>query len=112
MVSLGFGKHTFAINPAGFTKMSLTGFVSSVFSLTAIAWSKTSFAFSLLRFMSGWQRVAIWFAIMTTNILLAMVQILFFIQCKPVKKNWMPMIPGDCWPPNVSVLCGVIASGE
>jgi len=48
-VSLGFGKHFLAINPAVLPNMGLMGMVGGVFAIFAVMYSKTSFAITLLR---------------------------------------------------------------
>ncbi|KAI1376590.1 hypothetical protein F4677DRAFT_459725 [Hypoxylon crocopeplum] len=95
----GFGKHTV-------DRDYIVGFMAPL----AIAWSKSSFALSLLRITEGTSKVIVIRAIIvSTNLLLIMAAFSFFFQCTPVEKLWNPMIPGTCLP-SINTVVGVLAS--
>ena len=100
-VSLGFGKHFLAINPAVLPSMGLMGMVGGVFAIFAVMYSKTSFAITLLRISERKTRSLLWFIIISVHIALGGSALIPWIQCKPVEKNWNFMTPGKCWNPKI-----------
>lgn len=64
----------------------------------AAAWSKTSFAITLLRISKGWVKWVIWFIIISVNIVLGVSGLILWIQCWPLPKLWLPDVEGTCWP--------------
>jgi apolipoprotein N-acyltransferase len=100
-VSLGFGKHFLAINPAVLPSMGLMGMVGGVFAIFAVMYSKTSFAITLLRFSEKKTRSLLWFIIISVHIALGGSALIPWIQCNPVEKNWNFMTPGKCWNPKI-----------
>lgn len=72
-----------------------------------IAWSKTSFALTLLRLVSGWQKTAMWVIIVTVNVLLILSGLTNLFQCSPVEKVWKPYVAGTCWPKNVNLIISI-----
>ncbi|KAK4120726.1 hypothetical protein N657DRAFT_648913 [Parathielavia appendiculata] len=64
----------------------------------AAAWSKTSFAVTLLRISTGWVKWAIWFIIVSVNIVLGVSGLILWIQCWPIPKLWLYDMAGTCWP--------------
>ncbi|KAK5654592.1 hypothetical protein OQA88_7221 [Cercophora sp. LCS_1] len=103
--TLGFGKHVWDIpfNIQTIEKTVLTINIAGTLSLTAATWSKTSFAFTLLRLTEGWTRGFVWFIIITTNVAMGLSALFVWIQCMPVQKSWSPFMNGTCWPPTVIV---------
>lgn len=65
--------------------------------ILAAAWSKTSFAFTLLRITTGHMKWFVWFIIITVNIVLSISATLLWISCWPTEKLWHPDVPGSCW---------------
>ncbi len=85
------------------------GFCTTV----ATAWSKTSFAITLLRLSSNsWIRWLVWFIIITVNLVLGFQAAMMFIQCWPVAKLWTPSMTGTCWPLHVVQNYTTFASGR
>ncbi len=88
-------------------------FLAEWFILISIPTSKTSFAVTLLRLVTRtWQRVAIWFFIISMNIVLWLDGIMLFAQCTPVEKNWDSDLPGSCWSHLVQDYYSVFAGGK
>lgn len=100
-IHFGLGKHSWDIKnwPSYLYVANITG----VCSIIAAAWSKTSFAVSLLRLSTGWMRRLVWIIIASVNIFLGLSCIFTYVQCKPVRKLWHSSIPGTCWPPEVII---------
>ncbi|KAB5585551.1 hypothetical protein GE09DRAFT_29757 [Coniochaeta sp. 2T2.1] len=100
-VHYGFGKHSWDITdwPTYLFVSNITG----VCSITAAAWSKTSFAITLLRFTQGWKRRFVWFCIITVNLFLGLSALFTYVQCTPVKRLWDSSVPGHCWNSHVII---------
>ena len=65
--TLGYGAHTWDIPPNldDIAQVLLLLNVAGTFSVTAAIWSKTSFAFTLLRLTNGWMKAVVWFIIIS-----------------------------------------------
>lgn len=96
-VTEGFGKHTKDIPLPSILMLSMLIPISSVFSLLGAAWSKTSFALTLLRITDSYVRTAMWIIIGTLNSALAVNAILPFARCMPTARGWNRLIVGSCW---------------
>ncbi|KAK0623971.1 hypothetical protein B0T14DRAFT_545214 [Immersiella caudata] len=96
LVSLGYGRHIWDFPMENFPKFTLPVAVRAVFSITALAWSKTAFGITLLRLTSGWMKRVVWFIIISVNIALGISALLFFVQCKPIAAAWDFTIEGEC----------------
>jgi hypothetical protein len=95
-VSLGYGKHIWDFPPENFPKFTLPVALRAVFSITALAWSKTAFGITLLRLTNGWMKMTVWVIIITVNISLGISALLFFVQCKPLAAAWDLSVEGEC----------------
>ncbi|KIH94830.1 hypothetical protein SPBR_03753 [Sporothrix brasiliensis 5110] len=123
-VAYGFGQHTAAIVAATagddtaaditgrLNRITLTGLLTITFGICAQAWSKTSWAITLLRVASGWHRLRgfVWFALVSMNLFFAGPTLIYWLQCTPVAKAWQPLLPGTCWRPQVGIVLGIVAS--
>ncbi|KAI0966212.1 hypothetical protein F4678DRAFT_303889 [Xylaria arbuscula] len=97
-ISLGWGQQPYDITPSAFPQILLSLLISGLFSILAVAISKTSFALTLLRISSGWVRWTIWFSIVTINVSMGLSLLFNWLQCTPVEKNFNLSVPGSCWP--------------
>ncbi|PKS08629.1 hypothetical protein jhhlp_005016 [Lomentospora prolificans] len=106
--TMGFGKHSWDIDmtssewPKTLFVMNMTGF----WSIWAAAWSKTSFAITLLRLASAASakiKWIIWFWVITVNVGLTLAAIFMWTQCNPPRKVWDSSVEGTCWDGNVVV---------
>ena len=111
-VPLGLGKHVWTVDVANMARIGLYGNVTGTFSILAAVWSKTSFAFTLLRLMQGRLRVLLWAIIITINVAMFLNALFLWLRCIPVPKTWNPMLPGTCWAPEVYPIFGMCAAGE
>jgi hypothetical protein len=107
---LGYGKHIGDVPPENGVTLLLLATVTTVFTLLASAWSKTSFAITLLRITSGTLKVIVWTIILTLNLTLTFNALLPFISCNPTEKNWNPGLDGTCWDPEALLQYGVFAA--
>ncbi|EXL66968.1 hypothetical protein FOPG_16881 [Fusarium oxysporum f. sp. conglutinans race 2 54008] len=71
--------------------------VGHPFMLTSIIWSKTAFGVTLLRITDGWMKWTVWFLIITTNIVLGLSILFFYLRCRPIQASWDPTVKGVCW---------------
>ncbi|KAF2637566.1 hypothetical protein P280DRAFT_509768 [Massarina eburnea CBS 473.64] len=86
--------------------------IGEFFAVLALQASKTSFGITLLRLVTQRNlKWAIWFIIVTLNIVMGLDAIFVFASCTPTEKIWDPTLAGKCWKPeavvNVSIFAGV-----
>ncbi|KAI1849113.1 hypothetical protein JX266_005074 [Neoarthrinium moseri] len=87
-VHLGFGKHQEVVPMETVFDLVLIASVSTVFTLLAAAWSKTSFAITLLQLTRGPAKAGVWAIIISMNLMFIVNAILPFAQCVPTQKVW------------------------
>lgn len=110
---LGYGKHIWDIPIENFLfKMPLIVNISATFAILAAAWSKTSFAITLLRISQGWMWITVWCIIASMNILLGLSALFVWIQCTPIEKSWNLTVEGSCYPMGRIVDYLMISTGE
>jgi hypothetical protein len=110
--TFGFGKHIYDITNSDFPPLLLVLNLSGFFSILSAAWSKTSFAITLLRISGGRVRWFIWFAILSINIMMGLAALFTWIQCTPVERTWNPFIEGTCWDSKIFVVFNSTAAGS
>ncbi|KAK1830902.1 hypothetical protein QBC39DRAFT_100990 [Podospora conica] len=112
-IDLGFGKHSNMIDPRNINDLYLIGKISVTLTVCSQAWSKTSFAITLLMISDGFHgrtRIFLWFAVVSMNVLFGTAAMLFWVGCSPVEKAWKLFIPGRCWSQYVPVLFMIFTS--
>ena len=97
------GNHTYDVVISNPTKWILILDSRATTTLTALAWTKTAFAVSLLRLVQGRTKAFVWFLIITLNIALGFSAMVPWIQCQPVAKRWHFELEGQCWPLAVGI---------
>jgi hypothetical protein len=100
--SNGFGTHRVLLTDDQLRATSLYTKITSTLSITASAWSKTSFALTMLRITEGRRlmTVFLWFALVSINLTKAGSATVGWIACRPLRKAWDPfVVGGTCWPP-------------
>jgi len=112
MTKQGYGRHVWDVPVDHIQTMVVNISIAGSFSLVAATWSKTSFAISMLRLVHGWQRVFVWFIIITVNIAMGVSATLPWTYCKPVQKSWNPTIPGTCLDLLVLVKYDIFSAGK
>ncbi|ERT03314.1 hypothetical protein HMPREF1624_01625 [Sporothrix schenckii ATCC 58251] len=112
-IALGEGQHVWDVDPAHFGRLGLLGNLTGTFSILAAVWSKTSFALTLLRLLSGHPRLRalLWLAIGSMNVAMGLNALFLWVRCAPVAKTWNPAVPGTCWAPQVYPIYGIFAAG-
>ncbi|KAK3328721.1 hypothetical protein B0H66DRAFT_578817 [Apodospora peruviana] len=103
MTSLGYGLHIWDFDLNNMSRLLVIVNVAGSFSVTAAIWSKTSFAFTLLRLTDGWIKVFIWFIIVSMNIAMGLSALFPWVTCTPVQMAWDLTVTGTCWNPSVLV---------
>jgi hypothetical protein len=84
------------VDPQNYKILRLLVHLSVIGYTMASAWSKTAFAFTLLRLATGRTRGFLWFTIISVNILMGFNAIFTWVQCQPIQKLWQENIPGRC----------------
>ncbi|KAI1100676.1 hypothetical protein F4804DRAFT_344554 [Jackrogersella minutella] len=106
-VAAGLGKHDKDINPKIVDQLGLRNLIISSLYTVSSAWSKTSFAISLLRIATPRLRVIIWFLIVTMNIFMHTSAVLTWVTCRPMEKLWDFTLEGECWPSEIIIPTGI-----
>ncbi|KAK1597124.1 uncharacterized protein LY79DRAFT_508100 [Colletotrichum navitas] len=113
-VSYDFGKHSWDVARDNWPWLLLYANLGGSFSIIAAAWSKTSFALTLLRITressDPWMKRLVWFIIFSVNIALGLNVLFTWIQCWPVEKTWRTATPGTCWRKSIPVNYNVFAT--
>lgn len=99
----GMGHHTYDVHILNLTKWILILDSRASTLITALAWTKTAFAMTLLRLTMGKIKAFVWFIIITLNIAMGFSAMMPWIQCRPLAKRWHPDLGGQCWPPGVGI---------
>ncbi|KAK0640563.1 hypothetical protein B0T16DRAFT_336150 [Cercophora newfieldiana] len=101
----GLGKHSYdlVIPPGTVTRFFLMLDSRATVTLTAISFTKTAFAVSLLRLTTEKTKAFVWFLIISLNISMAVSAMIPWIQCKPLSARWNPdpNVKDACWAPQV-----------
>lgn len=81
--------------------VQLCTIIATVFSVLGAAWSKTSFALTLLKITGASnQRMlywAIWGVVVSMNAVLSFNAIIWFVYCKPTAGAWDSTLHAQCW---------------
>ncbi|KAK1989140.1 hypothetical protein LZ30DRAFT_755536 [Colletotrichum cereale] len=113
-VSYDFGKHNWDVAPDNWPWLLLYANLGGSFSIIAAAWSKTSFALTLLRITressEHWMKRLVWFIIISINIALGLNVLFTWIQCWPIEKTWRSATPGTCWRKSIPVNYNIFAA--
>lgn len=91
-------------------KLQLIVVIATVFSVMGAAWSKTSFAITLLRITKGTIHYVIWYIIISMNIVLTFNAILQFLWCQPAAAAWSAGQGGTCWSKDVIIYYSIAAA--
>lgn len=104
-VSVGLGSHA-SSSTVQQTPLQLSILIATVFSVMGAAWSKTSFALTLLRITREGSRGlywGIWCVVVTMNVILTFNALVQFVWCTPAQAAWTAHMDGTCWDRNVVV---------
>ncbi|KAI0837562.1 hypothetical protein F5Y06DRAFT_270757 [Hypoxylon sp. FL0890] len=113
-VAAGFGKRTEDViaenGPENIVPITLKETIVGFLMTLSAAWSKTSFAVTLLRITKGQIKTLLWMIIITMNVFMTVGALSLFFQCSPVAKSWDQDIPGACWH-EFNTIAGMFSSG-
>lgn len=100
-LALGAGRRQTSTPPDGPSALLLLDNVARSLALTAMAWSKTSLACTLLRLQSPrLVRAALYSVVVFVNMVLAGAAITHWLRCRPIAAGWGSG-DGTCWSINV-----------
>jgi hypothetical protein len=92
--------------------MLLVSNIAGSFLIVGAAWSKTSFAITLLRISSDWEKKLVWFIVVSVNTILGVSFIMTWIRCWPLEKVWRPWTPGHCYPYRINLMYNIFTAGK
>lgn len=99
-----------SLRPGDVDGLQLIVVIATVFSVMGAAWSKTSFALTLLRITKGTIHSVIWFVIVSMNIVLTFNAALQFLWCQPAAVAWNSGQGGTCWSKGVIIYYSIAAA--
>jgi hypothetical protein len=105
------GRHSWDLQITDVTRFTLILSSRATVTITAIVWTKTAFAVTLLRLTDGKIRAFVWFIIVSLSITMGFSAAVPWIQCNPIQKGWQPMLPGYCWAPGVGTNIWIATGG-
>lgn len=116
-VKLGvIGRHAAAIeNPEHIPEALKLVYISFVILILGCVFSKTSFAFTLLRIVTKrWMKALLWFIIVTMNAIMWLCAVSYLAQCTPTAALWNTKVAATakCWPTNVFEDIALVAGGK
>jgi hypothetical protein len=111
-VGYGIGLHYDDMRPTYLPITAMLSYGAGFCAMVSGAWSKTSFAVTLLRITEGKMRWFVWFIIVTVNVTIAVSATIMWITCWPVEKLWYPEVEGRCWEKSVGEKYQNFAAGE
>lgn len=113
--TIGVGQHFDDLRSSGINSSDMDGLqlvvvVATVFSVMGGAWSKTSFAITLLRLTKDTMYYVIWFIIISMNAVLTFNAVLQFLWCQPASVAWHSGAGGTCWSKDVIIYYSIAAA--
>lgn len=110
------GRHVFAIeNPELIPPALKLVYISYVIIIISCVFSKTSFAFTLMRIVTKtWMKVLLWIIIITMNAIMWLCAICYLAQCSPAAALWDASLlaTAKCWPTYVFETIALVAGGK
>jgi hypothetical protein len=110
------GRHIFAIEDPEIIPPALKLlYISFVIVIIGCVFSKTSFAFTLMRIVTKtWMKVLLWIIIVTMNAIMWLCAICYLAQCKPAAALWDAKLlaTAKCWPIEVFETIALVAGGK
>lgn len=110
-IQLGLGLPLTHFDPSNINSFLLLSNLAGSFSILAALWSKTSFAFTVLRISTRWIRALVWFIIVTVNACLGVAIAITWAQCIPIEKVWSPFLEGTCWSKKIQIGYSIFTAG-
>jgi len=118
VVQFDYGKHIYDIPPTALVGLLHLANISGTIAVLAAAWSKTSFALTMLRVTKGWTHALVWWIIVSMNVFMHLTIVFLWIPCS-LPGGPAPDFPqpagGICLPPRTilaySMFSGVYSAG-
>lgn len=112
-LALGIGGQTATTGDSGPSAVLLLDNIARTLALTALAWSKSSFACSLLGLRNAALiRWSLWAIVASVNAVVMGTVIVHWIRCKPIFKAWDTGVDGTCWSSNIHNATQIAVQGE
>jgi hypothetical protein len=111
-VNYGIGLHYDDMRSDYIPVTAQLSYAAGFCAIMGTAWSKTSFALTMLRITTGPMRWFLIFIIITVNVVLGVSGTMMWISCWPTQKLWYPETPGKCWDRTVGEKYQTFASGK
>ena len=109
------GRHSWDLAVGDPVRFTLLLSSRATVTMTAIVWTKTAFAVTLLRLTDGGLKKLLWFIIISMNIAMGLTCLFFWIPCTPLEKAWRPtryLQTGSCWDPLVLQNYNIFSGGK
>ena len=108
----GMGKRSYDLNIYDPVKFTLVLSSRATTTLSAVAWTKTAFAITLLRLTTDKTKAFVWFIIICLTTTMGFSAAVPWIQCQPLAKGWDMGLPGTCWAPQVGTKIWIGTGGS
>src|SRR3569833_133528 len=106
----GIGSHIATVTHSDLVSSLTHLYIGNWFVIWAISLSKTSFALTLLSLVvRRWHSWALWFSIISVNLIMGIDAIFQFTQCTPVDKTWDPELDGICCDTHILIYYSMFA---
>lgn len=99
----GLGRHSWDLTVKDPVRFTLLLSSRATVTITAIVWTKSAFAVTLLRLTTGRMKTFVWFILISMNVVMGVSALVPWIQCRPLAKGWDASLEGTCWAPGVGV---------
>lgn len=109
--SRGYAKDFSLVDPSKIVGTRIISSTAGFFMILAAAWSKISFALTLLRITDGWTKRIVWAVIVTVSAVLFVSVLIQWFWCWPSYRIWDHNSPGRCLPRQVINGYNMAASG-
>lgn len=101
------------IDPANISPALKLVYIGEFMVIIGCSLSKTCFAVTLLRTVTQkWQKMLLWWIIVSMNIVMGLCAILYLAQCQPTAHLWDFSIPAKCWDPAVMTYYTIAAGSK
>jgi len=106
-----YGHHDWDLDIYDPVRFMIVIYSRATITITAIVWTKTAFAITLLRLTTGMTKAFVWFIIISMNVAMGFGAMVPWIQCKPLAKGWIRDLHGTCWAPRVGSKIWIATGG-
>lgn len=97
-VKKGLGRHMSELHPMALEGFVLESQLSSTIAIAGTSLAKVAFAVNLLKYSEGRLRRLVLLIIVLVNAVSGVSGTVLWVQCTPLRKNFIPTSPGSCFP--------------